>query len=391
MSAGLIAAGWECIYSADLDPVAVDMHRRWCATVNTIDITTSKMREVPEHDVLVAGFPCQPFSSSGTRSGFGHKRGHVFDSVAAFIEARKPSAVLLENVRGIISNANGHTFGRVIQRLVGLGYQVGWAQINSVQFGVPHSRPRIFLLGLLGNDGGNNESIKDILNGSTPAAILAQLTGNISAPKTVELDFEIESRRPRIGMAKPTPQTPFSSFGYADGAQCKTFQKVGSREFKAPEGLSDIVAPEFGRADQIRSVRYWGHSGETKPYFKREPIAHCLGTNIGAGPTFGVSLELIRSKQHRSQILRYANWWREDSGQLIFRLTPDRAVKLFGPYTEDIRRALSEVKAGDTKKYELLGNMVVPLVAKRLAMVIDGWFQKSRGPLGPGALPEDDA
>jgi len=362
MRAGLDAAKWRCALALDNDDDVVEAHRIAFGECEYGDVTNRDVESIPPHDLLVAGFPCQPFSSSGTRNGFSHEKGHVFHAVARICTAHRPKAVLLENVRGLLSNAYGHTFASVLRTLTALEYDVAWGVLDSAWFGVPQSRPRVFIIG--------TRSAK-IVDGAAIASppstqILRQYLLPFGPPSPVDLDAVIRERSPRVGLKRPVPQTPFGVFGTADRTNCWTWKRVEPRLKEESPSLGDIVCPAFTRKAEVHSVRYWGHSGVTRPYFKQESISHCLGTNIGAGPTFGIEKRKIPTATARSKLLEHANWVREERDHLIFRLVPTRAALLFGPLVESLQRALKTQSIGVTKQYVMLGNLVTPEIARRL-------------------------
>lgn len=103
---------------------------------------------LPERiDILFAGFPCQPFSSMGARMGMEDARGTLFFAIAAFLEAKKPRYFVLENVRGLKTDAGGKTLAFIRQILGNLGYQIAVWTLNSADYGVPQTRRRIYIVG----------------------------------------------------------------------------------------------------------------------------------------------------------------------------------------------------------------------------------------------------
>src|SRR4051812_17567196 len=124
--AALSALGGECVYAVEKDPEAAAIYERnWKmpALGDIVDDTEDKMR-VPKHDVLAAGFPCQPFSKSGFQRGMDEARGTLFWNIAKIIDARKPAIVLLENVRNIAGPRHEHEWDVIIRTLRQLGYCV---------------------------------------------------------------------------------------------------------------------------------------------------------------------------------------------------------------------------------------------------------------------------
>lgn len=111
------------------------------------DITTINIPKLPDFDLLLGGFPCQSFSLAGKRGGFEDTRGTLFFSLAAIAKHKKPSYLLLENVKGLLSHNKGNTFATIVSTLDELGYDLQWQVLNSINFGVPQNRERLFIIG----------------------------------------------------------------------------------------------------------------------------------------------------------------------------------------------------------------------------------------------------
>src|SRR5699024_5209449 len=112
------------------------------------DITEIDAKDVPEHDLLVGGFPCQAFSVAGKRKGFEDTRGTLFFEIARIAAEKKPKALLLENVKGLINHDKGNTLDTMIKTLNDIGYVVDFDVLNSKYFGVPQNRERIFIVAI---------------------------------------------------------------------------------------------------------------------------------------------------------------------------------------------------------------------------------------------------
>jgi DNA (cytosine-5)-methyltransferase 1 len=123
----LVALGGNCVYASEIDKDARKIYsKNWGHTPHG-DITLAandEVMEVPEHDVLVGGFPCQPFSKSGKQRGMDEARGTLFWNIAKIIEVRRPKIVLLENVRNIAGPRHVHEWEVIIKTLRDLGYRV---------------------------------------------------------------------------------------------------------------------------------------------------------------------------------------------------------------------------------------------------------------------------
>lgn len=148
-------AGGRCVFSSEWDDSARMTYFANFGEIPFGDITAiaNEKRpslEIPSHDVLVAGFPCQAFSIAGFKGGFDDTRGTLFFNLARVIQDHKPQAFLLENVKGLVSHDRKKTFKRileVLQKELEPGYHVKWKIVNAKNFGVPQNRQRIFIVG----------------------------------------------------------------------------------------------------------------------------------------------------------------------------------------------------------------------------------------------------
>jgi len=139
-----------CVYANEWDKYAAKIYEKnFREKPDTRDITTVDVDEIPDHDLLTSGFPCQAFSIAGKRKGFEDTRGTLFFDIARILHHKKPGYFLLENVKGLLSHDNGTTFRTIIYTLYELGYDVQWQVLNSKDFGVPQNRERVFIIGHL--------------------------------------------------------------------------------------------------------------------------------------------------------------------------------------------------------------------------------------------------
>ena len=152
---GFINAGFNIVYANDFDRYAVQSYRHNLGDhIHLGDITEIQPENIPEHDILIGGFPCQPFSMMGQQRGFlDGVRGTLFFNVAQIIQYHMPRVVVLENVRNLKTHDNGNTLATIINTLenirgngLGNGYNVHYDIYNSKDYGVPQTRNRIFLV-----------------------------------------------------------------------------------------------------------------------------------------------------------------------------------------------------------------------------------------------------
>jgi len=142
---------YTCIWANDNDKYACQIYRRhWNdGTLQEGDIRAIDADSIPEHDLLCAGFPCQSFSIAGKRRGFQDTRGTLFFEICRVLWAKRPSYLLLENVKGLLSDGDGRTFQTILKSLDELGYDCQWQVLNSKNFRVPQNRERVFIIGHL--------------------------------------------------------------------------------------------------------------------------------------------------------------------------------------------------------------------------------------------------
>lgn len=138
--------GAECVYSSEWDKAAQDVYERNFGDRPDGDITKVDEATIPQHDIICAGFPCQAFSISGKQRGFEDSRGTLFFDVARIAKKHKPKILFLENVKNFASHDNGNTLRVVKATLEELGYDVYYKVLNSVKYGVPQKRERIYIV-----------------------------------------------------------------------------------------------------------------------------------------------------------------------------------------------------------------------------------------------------
>lgn len=174
MRQGFESAGGTCVFSSEFDKNAQNTYFENYGEYPFGDITKIANEElgannwvdsIPDHEVLVAGFPCQPFSHAGLKLGIEDTRGTLFDNIAQILQTKEPKFALLENVRGLISHDKGHTLKIILRKLIRMGYQCSISNeiifgedaerlkieakkmvLRSRDFGVPQNRQRIFIV-----------------------------------------------------------------------------------------------------------------------------------------------------------------------------------------------------------------------------------------------------
>lgn len=137
--------GWTCVLASDIDQSVREVYARNHGITPVGDIYDVKNEDVPEHDVLCAGFPCQAFSNAGKRRGFNDERGVLFHEIMRIAQYSKPKIILLENVPGLKSHDKGKTFKSILEHLDTAGYKVTYKILKCSDYGIPQMRKRMLM------------------------------------------------------------------------------------------------------------------------------------------------------------------------------------------------------------------------------------------------------
>lgn len=137
----------QCVFSSDIDKFARDSYEANFGERPHGDITQIDEKNIPDHDVLFAGFPCQPFSIIGQMKGLNDTRGTLFFDIARIIKEKEPKAFILENVKQLVGHDKGNTLKVILKSLKDLGYHVQYSVLNALDYGLPQKRERIVIVG----------------------------------------------------------------------------------------------------------------------------------------------------------------------------------------------------------------------------------------------------
>jgi DNA (cytosine-5)-methyltransferase 1 len=140
--------GLECVFSSDIDSYAQEAYKKNFGETPAGNITEIPANKIPKHDILCAGFPCQPFSISGKMGGVKDPRGRLFYEIHRIAKYHKPSILLLENVRNILTIADGNVIKKIEKRLNEIGYTLYKHVLNASFFGIPQARERVYFVAL---------------------------------------------------------------------------------------------------------------------------------------------------------------------------------------------------------------------------------------------------
>ncbi len=154
MDTGFKKAGFDIVYANDFDADAQAVYSLNLGKIDTRDILTVGEEEIPDGDILTAGFPCQPFSNAGSRKGVHDSRGMLYKECLRIIERKMPKVIVFENVKGLLSTKyiDGRNLADVIvedlSAMNGIGYNVVYQLVNAADYGVPQNRQRVLFIGI---------------------------------------------------------------------------------------------------------------------------------------------------------------------------------------------------------------------------------------------------
>lgn len=144
--------GHECVFASEINPVLAELYAKNYKTIPSGDIRKIKPHEIPRHDILCAGFPCQPFSKAGDQRGLQCPQwGDLIDYVVKILRYHQPEFFIIENVPNLVRHNDGKTWKAIIQRLKRAGYSVDYKLLSPHMFGIPQIRERAFIVGRLGD------------------------------------------------------------------------------------------------------------------------------------------------------------------------------------------------------------------------------------------------
>jgi DNA (cytosine-5)-methyltransferase 1 len=359
MRCGLEKSGWKTVWANDNDRYACQIYRKNFGDKELVeaDVKAIDPDSIPDFNLLTAGFPCQSFSMAGKRKGFQDVRGTLFHEIIRIASAKRPKLLLLENVKGLLSNDNGKTFGTILEELGRIGYWCEWQTLNSKHFGVPQNRNRVFIVGHL--RGADTRQVFPVGEASQDFA-------------------EARDKTPGEGQRTPVANTLRSRY-FKDGSENLILQ------WHTPDGLRQFedIVPALtqwmgtgGGNVPMAIIFNESINGETFPMVELCPTLR--------GPKAINNLKLATAKAltgggHsgglHSQTMLIANtitdgWllkpghkgWSGQSAMRIRRLTPVECERLQGfpdRWTEHgLTTEGEEVVISDTQKYRCLGNAV---------------------------------
>lgn len=385
--------GHEVVYANEWDKFAAQIYEyNFKHKPDTTDIRDVDAASIPDHDILVGGFPCQSFSVAGKRRGFEDTRGTLFYEIARIARHKRPTHLLLENVKGLLSHDNGETFKTIMWALDELGYDTQWQVLNSKNFGVPQNRERIFIVGhLRGNSrpkvfpfSGQTETNL----GESQSFIDLQLAG----AKVTKVSRTIQARYHKGYSARSgetsgviehqvAPTLRASQYKSGDNQTLVGTWRThkdgqGFREIK--QGISPTIparAREDGSGQPVVAVplRFLQRNQKN---FQGE-----YSFTVDTSNTGGVMVQRPRGNNkgglHENAPTLSSNSWQQNNllarDMAVRRLTPKECERLQGfpdNWTQQGIMGGGIVTVSDTQRYKCLGNAVTVNVVEEIAKLL---------------------
>lgn len=246
--------GGKCVFSSEFNPSAQKVYEANYGEFPFGDITHIPLELIPQHDILCAGFPCQPFSISGKMKGFEDTRGTLIYSVFKILESKQPKVVFLENVKHLVHHDNGRTLKTILSGLENLGYKHSWKVLNSSNFGVAQNRERIIIIA-------HKDKIFDFSKVKIRKEVL--LKDILDDPETTQFDYLEEPYTILDDMKRQPSGLIFA--GYRN----KNIRKAGvrpgtehlSRVHKQPNRIYSVEGIHPAMPSQETSGRFWIYDG----------------------------------------------------------------------------------------------------------------------------------
>lgn len=354
---------WECVYSNEWDKYANSIYRKHFGECDNRDIRTVPTADIPDHDLLVGGFPCQAFSVAGKRGGFDDTRGTLFFEVARILRDKRPRYFILENVKGLLSHDSGKTFQTILGVLSDIGYGVQWQVLNSKDFGVPQNRERIFVVGhfrgttrpeVFPIGSTNSKALREltrkqsqgnrVYDPSGTSVTLASQAGGLGAKTglyAVTVGYENEERK--IGIKEVQEANTITATSYKG-------VNAANRNVVIP-----VLTPD--RVKKRQNGRRFKTDGEPSFTLTRQD-KHGVMVNRKEGVKKDVDIAGTLSSSDWRGLNRNQDQTAVIENMVIRRLTPIECERLQGFPDNWTQYGVDGETISDTQRYKMMGNAV---------------------------------
>lgn len=339
--------GIKTVWANDIDASACAIYRDRFGKDSIVEGDVwGHLDEIPAHDLLTGGFPCQPFSSAGKKQGIEDYRGTLFQAIVDVLRNKKPKFFILENVKRLLEMERGWHFTTILSSLSELNYRIEWRLLNAIHFGLAQNRQRVFIIGVRVDGSRNSQSSfhgpvqlasEDDLGSLTPR----QLSQLLSPERWILLE--------KHGSTIPTWGVCFNRHFFAADLPC--FSEKGS-PVRLAEILEETVDPKF---DFTKTTLTWLH--------KNSPINRFVDgvqilSNQAGGARMGYTIFGTQGVAPTLTAATSRHYERYKIGDRYRRLTNVEYARLQG-FSEEHCQATSAYD-----QYRLFGNAVPPPMAR---------------------------
>jgi len=307
---GFESVGGECVFSSEWDKSAQQTYTANFGEEPKGDITQIDPKTIPDHDILLGGFPCQAFSICGDQKGFSDTRGSLFFNIEEILKVKKPYAFMLENVKNLKSHDKGRTFKVILKHLEDLGYVVHHTILNSLDFGVPQKRERTIIVGFRENIAFNFP--KPLANKTNLATILEKES---DVDKKYFVSDEIKTKR----LQKVKPNYPTPSIWH-ENKSGNISALTYSCALRAGASYNYLLVNGVRRPTGRELLRLQGFPESFKIVVSYTQLRKQAGNSVSVPVITAVAHEMIKSIQHRKiaeKVFIQQSLWNDEPCQRI--------------------------------------------------------------------------
>lgn len=284
---GFEAAGGYCVFSSELDEDACKTYEANFGEYPSGDITKITASDIPNFDILLAGFPCQSFSIMGKKEGFSNETcGTLFFDIERILKEKMPPALMLENVKNLMTHDGGKTYHVIKSHLEALGYHVYSKILNALDYGVPQKRERLIIVGFLDNVA---FSFPPIISKEKRKTLTDVLEQNVDSKYYVRKAIK-DSRLQRI-KDKNYPKPYISHENMAGSITPHPY----SSALRAGASANYILINDERRPTEREMLRIQGFPDTYKVIVPYSKIKHQCGNSVAVPVIAAVAKEMIAS------------------------------------------------------------------------------------------------
>ncbi|WP_265262500.1 DNA cytosine methyltransferase [Spirulina subsalsa] len=285
----------QCVFSSEWDAFAQQTYQANFGEIPQGDITQIRPEDIPNHDILLAGFPCQAFSICGDQKGFFDTRGTLFFNIEEILKVKQPAAFLLENVKNLKSHDQGRTFKTILDHLKNLGYFIHHRVLNSLDFGVPQKRERTFIVGF-------KENLR--FSFPKPLGIRPQLQDILEPESQVDPQYFLSEEIKQKRLAKVKPNYPIPSIWHENKSG-----NISALEYscalRAGASYNYLVVNGVRRPTARELLRLQGFPDSFKVVVPYSQLRKQVGNSVTIPVIQSIASEMVKSLKSQPKVATF--------------------------------------------------------------------------------------